>query len=334
MVMKRRKRKRSSKAANPPTPKIPVDGEKAASPSVVLDEADRQIPPRDEFVAPVEVKEAVSDPPALAGADYVIDLGDEFIAAVEEEKVVGPSTAPAGADRRTHPRYEFTAAVEVIAAESGARIETRVRDLSQQGCYVDTSKPLPLGTVTDVRITKGSQLFEARARVVYSRASKGMGLVFTTSEPEQRGTLETWLAESRETSWLAANRRRSQRVLMTIPVRVSGQNHVGSPFEEETHTRAISAHGTLVLMPTQVYRGQRLTLSNIQTKGALECIVAHIDRRKGEHAQVGVEFTLPNPLFWHVAFPPKDWTPRHPDAKAHVKTGESGRNPALGASDS
>jgi hypothetical protein len=321
--MKRRKRKRSSKAANPPTPKIPVDGEKAASPSVVPDEADRQIPPRDEFVAPVEVKEAVSDPPALAGADYVIDLGDEFIAAVEEEKVVGPSTAPAGADRRTHPRYEFTAAVEVIAAESGARIETRVRDLSQQGCYVDTSKPLPLGTVTDVRITKGSQLFEARARVVYSRASKGMGLVFTTSEPEQRGTLETWLAESRETSWLAANRRRSQRVLMTIPVRVSGQNHVGSPFEEETHTRAISAHGTLVLMSTQVYRGQRLTLSNIQTKGALECIVAHIDRRKGEHAQVGVEFTLPNPLFWHVAFPPKDWTPRHPDAKAHVKTGES-----------
>jgi hypothetical protein len=321
--MKRRKRKRSSKAANPPTPKIPVDGEKAASPSVVPDEADRQIPPRDEFVAPVEVKEAVSDPPALAGADYVIDLGDEFIAAVEEEKVVGPSTAPAGADRRTHPRYEFTAAVEVIAAESGARIETRVRDLSQQGCYVDTSKPLPLGTVTDVRITKGSQLFEARARVVYSRASKGMGLVFTTSEPEQRGTLETWLAESRETSWLAANRRRSQRVLMTIPVRVSGQNHVGSPFEEETHTRAISAHGTLVLMSTQVYRGQRLTLSNIQTKGALECIVAHIDRRKGEHAQVGVEFTLPNPLFWHVAFPPKDWTPRHPDAKANVKTGES-----------
>jgi hypothetical protein len=321
--MKRRKRKRSSKAANPPTPKIPVDGEKAASPSVVPDEADRQIPPRDEFVAPVEVKEAVSDPPALAGADYVIDLGDEFIAAVEEEKVVGPSTAPAGADRRTHPRYEFTAAVEVIAAESGARIETRVRDLSQQGCYVDTSKPLPLGTVTDVRITKGSQLFEARARVVYSRANKGMGLVFTAIEPGERGTLATWLAESRETSWLAANRRRSQRVLMTIPVRVSGQNHVGSPFEEETHTRAISAHGTLVLMSTQVYRGQRLTLSNIQTKGALECIVAHIDRRKGEHAQVGVEFTLPNPLFWHVAFPPKDWTPRHPDAKANVKTGES-----------
>src|SRR5437016_2780080 len=96
----------------------------------------------------------------------------------------GPSVAPTGADRRIHPRYEFTAAVEVLAADSGARIETLVRDLSQQGCYVDTSDALPLGTVTDVHIKKGAQLFEARARVVYSRATKGMGLVFTAIEPE------------------------------------------------------------------------------------------------------------------------------------------------------
>jgi hypothetical protein len=149
-----------------------------------------------------------------------------------------------------------------------------------------------------------------------------MGLMFTAVEPEQLRTLETWLAESRETSWLAANRRRSQRVLMTIPVRVSGQNGVGLPFEEETHTRAISAHGGLILVSTLVNRGQRLTLSNVQTKAALECVVAHIDRHQGGHPQVGVEFMLPNPIFWHVAFPPKDWTPRHPDAKSHVKTGE------------
>src|SRR6266704_1255334 len=167
MAMKRHKRKRSSKAARPGT--ITSDAEKAAEPSVVLDEADRQTRPR-----------------------------DEFIAAVEAEKPASNSTAPAGADERTHPRYEFVAAVEVVAAESGARIETRVRDLSQQGCYVDTNSPLPLGTVTDVRITKGGQLFKARGRVVYSRIGKGMGLVFTAIEPEQCGTLATWLAESRE----------------------------------------------------------------------------------------------------------------------------------------
>ncbi len=323
MVMKRRKRKRSSKAANPPTPKISSDVENSASDSAVLARADEQTHPGDELIATVEVEMPASDSVTLADADYHTHPGDEFDAAVDAEKPAGPSVALAGADRRTHPRYEFTAAVEVVAAESGARMETRVRDLSQQGCYVDTNDALPLGTVTDVRIVKGAQLFEAPARVVYSRASKGMGLVFTAIEPEQLQTLETWLAESRETSWLAANRRRSQRVLMTIPVRVSGQSGVGLPFEEETHTRAISAHGALILVSKQVYRGQRLTLSNLQTKAALECVVAHIERRQSDHPQVGVEFMLPNPIFWHVAFPPKDWTPRHPDAKSHAKTGES-----------
>jgi hypothetical protein len=282
MDMRRRNRKRSSKAANPT--KIAGNAEKLASPSGISSDA-----------------EQLASSPTIAS---------------ETEKPAGPAVALAGADRRIHPRYEFVAAVEVRVAESDVRIETRVRDLSQQGCYVDTDNPLPLGTVTDVRIKKGAQLFEARTRVVYSRAGKGMGLMFTAIEPEQIRTLETWLAESRETSWLAANRRRSQRVLMTIPVRVSGQNGVGLPFEEETHTRSISAHGGLIQVSTQVNRGQRLTLSNVQTKAALECVVAHIDRHQGGHPQVGVEFMLPNPVFWHVAFPPKDWTPRHPDAKS------------------
>jgi hypothetical protein len=150
-----------------------------------------------------------------------------------------------------------------------------------------------------------------------------MGLVFTAIEREQLGTLETWIGESRETSWLAANRRRSQRVLMKIPVRVSGQAGPGSFFEEETHTLAVSAHGALIAVSKQVKKGQRLSLSNVQTRAALECVVAHIGKREGEHIQVGVEFMLPNPIFWHVAFPPKDWTPRHPDAKPSIKTGKS-----------
>jgi len=87
----------------------------------------------------------------------------------------------------------------------------------------------------------------------------------------------------------------------------------------------------LILVSTQVYRGQRLTLSNVQTKAALECVVAHIDSHQSDHPQVGVEFILPNPMFWHVAFPPKDWTPRHPDAKSRIKTRESSWNPPLAA---
>ena len=151
---------------------------------------------------------------------------------------------------------------------------------------------------------------------MYNQPGKGMGLMFTVVEPEQLARLNKWIAETREVSWLAANRRRSQRVLMKLPVRVSGQGSGALFFEEDTYTLAISAHGALIAIAAAVYRGQRFTLSNVQTKASLECVVVHVDKTPGEQTRVGVEFMLPNQTFWRVAFPPKDWTPRHPDAKS------------------
>lgn len=293
--MKRRKHKRHSKAARQTNKPAEIEQQgQIEKPVDIETSAGIKEPPDIERPADVETSADIEEP--------------------EIEKPVRGSVAPTVADRRSHPRYEFTAVVEVAEAKSGKRVEARVRDLSQQGCYVDTESPLPLEAATEVRITKAAHSFEARARVIYSQASKGMGLVFTAIESKQLETLERWLADSRETSWLASNRRRSQRVLMKIPVRVSGRNRHGSPFEEETQTLAVSAHGALISVSTQVKKGQRLALTIVHTKAALECVVAHI-KSLDDLLQVGVEFTLPNPTFWHVAFPPKDWTPRHPDAK-------------------
>jgi hypothetical protein len=299
MMTKRRKRKRKPKQDSKPTEQVMNQGETEQAASFV------------------EIQVELEN---LASAANLRDETENPTSPVAESvattKPATDSAAPTGADRRTHPRYAFTASVEVVSAEPDAQLRTRVRDLSQQGCYVDTDSPLALGTTTDVRITKGAKSFEARARVVYNQPGKGMGLMFTEVEAEQRRTLDTWVAESRETSWLAANRRRSQRVLMKIPVRVSGQVGAGLPFEEETYTLAISAHGALIVVAAPVYRGLRFTLSNVQTKAALECVVVHVDRLPGEQIHVGVDFVLPNPTFWHVAFPPIDWTLRHPDAKS------------------
>ena len=106
---------------------------------------------------------------------------------------------------------------------------------------------------------------------------------------------------------------------MNVPVRVSMQLGATPLSEEETYTLAVSAHGALLAVSAPLHRGQRLTLSNPQTKESLECVVAHIDRFPNEQVKVGLEFLLPNPTFWHVAFPPKDWSPRHPDAKSRPK---------------
>ena len=176
-----------------------------------------------------------------------------------------------------------------------------------------------LGTPANVRMTKGAKSLEVQGRVVYVQPGKGMGLMFTAVNPEHGGTLDTWIAESRETSWLANNRRRSQRVLMKVPVRVGLRSGNAALSQEDTHTLAVSAHGALIALSAPLYRGQRLTLSNPQTKDSLECVVAHIDKFPDEQVKVGVEFLLPNPTFWHVAFPPKDWSPRHPHAKSRPK---------------
>lgn len=300
--MKRRKRKRKLKQDWKPAEQVTIQGD---------------IEP---LASRVEIVELQAEYENSATSGEIGDAAEIPICPVvtnpDMEQPLPDFAVPTGADRRTHPRYAFTAVAEVVAGDSGARIKTWVRDLSQRGCYVDTGSPLALGTSTDVRIIKGAKSLDAQARVVYNHPGRGMGLMFTSVPSEQLGTLNSWIAESRETSWLAANRRRSQRVLMRIPVQVSGQIGTASPFEEETHTLAVSAHGAMIVVAIPVYRGQEFTLLNIQTKAALECVVVHVDTFPGEPSQVGVEFLLPNPTFWRVVFPPKDWTPRHPDAKS------------------
>jgi hypothetical protein len=212
------------------------------------------------------------------------------------------------AERRTHPRYGFTADAEVVEDASGARIEARITDISQRGCYVETSHSFPLGTATKVQITKGAESFVAPGRVVYS-SDKGMGLTFGDIEEEQHERLETWLSPLRERDWLIQNRRRTQRVIMRVPVRISGQNAVGSQFEEETHTLAVNANGALLVLSVTVRKGQVLHLLNVAMGDKAECVVAHLGQRHGDLVEVGIAFRLPNPNFWRVAFPPRDWSP-------------------------
>jgi PilZ domain-containing protein len=211
------------------------------------------------------------------------------------------------AERRTHQRYGFAADAEVIEDASGTRIEARVTDISQRGCYVEAPRSFPLGTAIRVQVTKGGDSFVAPARVVFSSV-KGMGLAFTEVAKEQHEALEKWLGPLRERHWLILNRRRTQRVLVRVPLRVSVRHPPASRFDEETHTLALSAHGALILLSVSVGKGQRVELLNIATGDRAECIVSYLGHRQGDRIEVGVEFILPNPQFWHVAFPPKDWT--------------------------
>jgi hypothetical protein len=102
---------------------------------------------------------------------------------------------PAGRDRRLCPRYPFTATAETLDAHSRSRISARTSDISIGGCYVDTFCPLPRKTDVKLRISREGESLDAQAVVVYSKIGMGMGLCFTSLEPDQRAMLHRWIAE-------------------------------------------------------------------------------------------------------------------------------------------
>jgi hypothetical protein len=241
----------------------------------------------------------------------------------QPQETPGKSGLPPFTDRRMHRRYEFTATIEIGEsshasgdAQNAGRIEARVSDLGKRGCFVDTPHPFPVGAIVTARITQGKKSCDVHARVIFSLAGQGMGLMFTDADPEQLRILETWLAASREASWFASTRRRSQRVVMKIPVKVFSAREANAAFEEDTYTLVINAHGASFLLSRQINKGEPLFLRNLQTSAMQECMIVHVSDPQGNSLEVAVEFIVPNPSFWQVRFPPEDWTP----GIAHVKT--------------
>lgn len=105
-----------------------------------------------------------------------------------------------------------------------------------------------------------------------------------------------------------SGQRRSQRVILSVAVIVRADGARDASFEEETHTMVVNAHGALIALAHKVEKGQKLRLTNRATKIELDCQVTYLGPVAGNKAQIGVEFIKPSPNFWHIAFPPEDWT--------------------------
>lgn len=121
------------------------------------------------------------------------------------------------------------------------------------------------------------------------------------------------------TSAHAGVRRRSQRVLMQVGIRVRGKDAQGKDFEEMTETLAVNAHGALILLNVRVISGAIIHVKHNKTEEEQECHVAFLGPVRSGRAEVGVEFTSSHPTFWRVAFPPDDWSSKNPEARTAAK---------------
>jgi hypothetical protein len=109
--------------------------------------------------------------------------------------------------------------------------------------------------------------------------------------------------------------RRSQRILLAVPVCLMGKDSAGIGFSVETQTMIVNAHGALIVLAIPVVVGQSLTIRNLRTQEELACTVVYVNARPMQGPEVGINFASSCPRFWRVAFPPADWSPHSPEAK-------------------
>jgi hypothetical protein len=125
-----------------------------------------------------------------------------------------------------------------------------------------------------------------------------------------------------------ANQRRSQRIVLSVAIQITGIRANGSPFSERTSTLVVNAHGALIQLRESVLVGQQLRIKNLSTNEEMDCEVMDINDGDSPGREVGVAFSEPCPRFWRVSFPPADWTPRSPEAK-HYTSESLPAKPAL-----
>jgi hypothetical protein len=113
--------------------------------------------------------------------------------------------------------------------------------------------------------------------------------------------------------------RRSQRVLVAVPVAVVLARPSQKPITEKTDTLVVNAHGALLLLSMKLFAGDQVTLINPQTEEQQPARVVYLGPQQSDKQEIGIEFVKPSPLFWHIAFPPPDWTLGHEDAKTFAK---------------
>lgn len=106
---------------------------------------------------------------------------------------------------------------------------------------------------------------------------------------------------------LDKGRRRSRRVLMSVPVRVRGKDSNNYEFDEEARTLVANAHGALISLAAAVAPGQQITVSNGAAQHPLHCRVVHVRSDGSGKIQAGIEFAKPSPSFWQLDFAPADW---------------------------
>jgi hypothetical protein len=103
-------------------------------------------------------------------------------------------------------------------------------------------------------------------------------------------------------------KRRSERVKLSVPILVMTETLEHKPAQEVTQTIAVNAHGGLFKLKMEVLAGQPMVLVNMQTNLEKRCRVVLVKHLPAAELGVAFEFAVPAPEFWSMKLPPADWS--------------------------
>ena len=110
----------------------------------------------------------------------------------------GPSLRAGVRDRRYAIRYPFAADVVLIDLETGAQVTGVTSDISLGGCFICTSKPLPLNARARVTLSRKGQSVEGLAVIRIVKPRIGMGIEFIDVESACHDLLARWIEQLRQ----------------------------------------------------------------------------------------------------------------------------------------
>ena len=96
-------------------------------------------------------------------------------------------------DRRYAIRYPFAADAELVDLESGKQVEGVTSDISLAGCFICTSKSMPVNSRSRLRLTRKKQALEALVVVRVVKPRIGLGIEFCDLAAPDKAILADWI---------------------------------------------------------------------------------------------------------------------------------------------
>ncbi len=104
---------------------------------------------------------------------------------------------------------------------------------------------------------------------------------------------------------MGGEKRQSDRLMLTIPLRVEGTDDKGIPFKQEARTVSVNRHGARIRVPRSLRNGQKLRLVNLVSQRQADFrVVGPVSPPSSEASEWGVECLDFGGNIWGIHFPP------------------------------